>query len=113
MVESWVTQLRRGMLELCILCFLDKGESYGYEIVHELSRIEDLVVSESTVYPILSRLRKEGLLKVRAVPSPSGPPRKYFSLSAAGGKYYADISKRWSSIQASVEALQNLSKETT
>jgi len=94
-MDGWITQLRKGLLEVCLLNVLRRGESYGYEIVQELKRIEELAVSESTVYPILSRLRNEGLLKVRDVPSPAGPPRRYFSLTVAGKLRVAEMNAYW------------------
>jgi len=94
-MDGWITQLRKGLLEVCLLNVLRRGESYGYEIVQELKRIEELAVSESTVYPILSRLRNEGLLKVRDVPSPAGPPRRYFSLTVAGKLRVAEMNTYW------------------
>ena len=59
MIEGWITQLRKGLLEYCVLLVLRRGENYGYEIVQALKRMEDLAVSETTVYPILARLRDE------------------------------------------------------
>ena len=94
-MDGWITQLRKGLLEVCLLNVLRRGESYGYEIVQELKRIEELAVSESTVYPILSRLRNEGLLKVCDVPSPAGPPRRYFSLTVAGKLRVAEMNAYW------------------
>ncbi len=75
-MDSWITQLRKGLIELCVLNLLEQGESYGYEILQALQEIEELVVTDSTVYPILSRLRKDGCLKVQVKPSSSGPPPK-------------------------------------
>ena len=62
MIDGWITQLRKGLLEYCVLLALRRGERYGYELVQALQRSEDLAVSESTVYPILARLRAEGFL---------------------------------------------------
>lgn len=94
-MDGWITQLRKGLLDFCILNVLRRGESYGYEIVQELKRVEELAVSESTVYPILARLRGEGLLKVRDVPSPAGPPRRYFALTVAGKLRIAEMNTYW------------------
>lgn len=72
MIDGWITQLRKGVLEYCVLLVLRRGESYGYEIVQALKRIEDLAVSESTVYPILGRLREEGFLNRATCRRPRG-----------------------------------------
>lgn len=105
MIEGWITQLRKGVLEYCVLLVLRRGESYGYEIVQALKRIEDLSVSESTVYPILGRLRAEGCLKSRDVPSAAGPPRRYFSLTPQGKVRLAEMNAYWPVL---VEAMKQL-----
>lgn len=108
MIEGWITQLRKGLLEYCILLVLRRGESYGYEIVQALKRIEDLSVSESTVYPILTRLREEQLLKARDVASASGPPRRYFSLTPRGKIRLAEMNAYWPALIQSIDQLKNL-----
>jgi PadR family transcriptional regulator PadR len=106
MIEGWITQLRKGLLEYCVLLVLRRGESYGYEIVQALKRMDDLSVSESTVYPILGRLRNENLLKVRDVPSPSGPPRRYFALTPRGKIRLAEMNAYWPLLTETVERLK-------
>ncbi|MEI8353458.1 MAG: PadR family transcriptional regulator [Lentisphaerota bacterium] len=106
MIEGWITQLRKGLLEYCVLLVLRRGESYGYEIVQALKRMDDLSVSESTVYPILGRLRNENLLKVRDVPSPSGPPRRYFALTPRGKIRLAEMNAYWPVLTETVERLK-------
>jgi PadR family transcriptional regulator, regulatory protein PadR len=106
MIEGWITQLRKGLLEYCVLLVLRRGESYGYEIVQALKRMDDLSVSESTVYPILGRLRNENLLKVRDVPSPSGPPRRYFALTPHGKIRLAEMNAYWPVLTETVERLK-------
>jgi PadR family transcriptional regulator PadR len=98
--------LRKGLLEYCVLLVLRRGESYGYEIVQALKRMDDLSVSESTVYPILGRLRNEHLLKVRDVPSPSGPPRRYFALTPRGKIRLAEMNAYWPVLTETVERLK-------
>ena len=105
-MNSWVTQLRKGLLEFCVLNVLRHGESYGYEIVQALKKVEELSVSESTAYPILSRLREEGYLKMRDVPSPSGPPRRYFSLTVAGKLRVAEMNAYWELLGTAISNLQ-------
>ena len=106
MIDGWVSQLRRGLLEYCVLNVLCRGESYGYELVQSLQRIDGLAVSESTLYPILSRLRAEQFLKVRDVPSENGPPRRYFSLTPAGRVRLAEMNAHWSQLQKALERLK-------
>lgn len=83
-LENWATQARKGVLELCILAQLRNGELYGYDITKSLSRLPGVVVAEGTVYLIMSRLKKDGLLEARLVESSTGPARKYYSLSKRG-----------------------------
>lgn len=106
MIESWITQLRKGLLEYCVLTVLSGGESYGYEIVAALGRNEEFSVSESTVYPILARLRQEGYLKVRDVPSPQGPTRRYFSLTAIGRVRLAEMNNHLKQINRAIAKLK-------
>ncbi|MBW7909356.1 MAG: helix-turn-helix transcriptional regulator [Kiritimatiellae bacterium] len=106
MNDSWTTQWRKGLLEYCLLLVLSRGESYGYEIVQALQQVEALAVSESTVYPILTRLRASKLLKVRDVPSDAGPPRRYFALTALGRIRLAEMQAYWKLLSESVEQLK-------
>lgn len=106
MIEGWITQLRKGLLEYCVLLVLRGGESYGYEIVQALKKMEDLSVSESTVYPILTRLRDEQILKARDVPSAAGPPRRYFSLTPRGKIRLAEMNAYWPALQAAIDQLK-------
>ncbi len=103
---TWVTQLRKGLMEFCILNLLKHGESYGYEILQSLQAIEELVVTDSTVYPILTRLRKDGYLKVRVTPSGEGPPRRYFSLTVVGQQRLKEMNIYWGNLQAAIDRLQ-------
>ena len=106
MIDGWVTQLRKGLLEYCVLTVLRRGESYGYEIVQALQRIAALAVSESTVYPILSRLRAEKCLKTRDVPSTFGPPRRYFALTPAGRLRLAEMHAYLAMLDDALDQLQ-------
>ncbi|MCO5044898.1 MAG: helix-turn-helix transcriptional regulator [Verrucomicrobia bacterium] len=106
MNDSWTTQWRKGLLEYCLLLVLSRGESYGYEIVQALQQVEALAVSESTVYPILTRLRASKLLKVRDVPSDAGPPRRYYALTALGRIRLAEMQAYWKLLSESVEQLK-------
>lgn len=104
--DTSMSQWRRGVIEYCLLLFLSRKENYGYEIVQALRSIDALAVSESTVYPILSRLRADRILKVRDVPSDSGPPRRYFSLTADGRERLAEMEAYWVSLSNAVNHLK-------
>ncbi|MFA6172573.1 MAG: PadR family transcriptional regulator [Kiritimatiellales bacterium] len=106
-MDSWITQLRKGLIELCVLNLLEQGESYGYEILQALQKIEELVVTDSTVYPILSRLRKDGCLKVQVKPSSSGPPRRYFSLTTLGRQRAREMNLYWDNLQTAIARLKS------
>lgn len=111
MIDGWITQLRKGVLEYCVLTVLSRGESYGYEIVQALKDMDELAVSESTVYPILSRLREEKFLKVRDVPSDAGPPRRYFSLTAMGKVRLAEMNEYLGLLNAALARLKNAKRK--
>ena len=83
---KWVTQLRKGVLELCILGLLSRGELYAYDLVKLLAQNRALMITEGTIYPLLSRLRVAGLITARLEESSSGPARKYYSLTREGRK---------------------------
>ena len=82
--ENWETQMRKGWLELAILANLWEDKLYGLEIIRRLQAQSDLLLAEGTIYPILSRLKRDGLVDSNWVESESGHPRKYYWLTAAG-----------------------------
>ena len=84
--DNWTIQVRKGILELCILNALESKERYGYDLVKTLVSISGLGVTEGTIYPLLSRLRVQGLVKTRIEESLAGPARKYYTLTAKGKK---------------------------
>lgn len=81
---NWAVQIRRGWIELCVLKALERGERYGYDLVRTLASLPGLGVTEGTLYPLLSRLRLQGLVSTRLVESPEGPARKYYTLTPHG-----------------------------
>lgn len=109
-MKEWVQQLRKGLLEFCLLNLLKIGENYGYQIVQQLKEIEELSVSESTVYPILARLKQERYLEVRTMASPGGPPRRCFSLSGKGETYLEEMNTYWAKLVQAVEKIKNNNK---
>lgn len=90
-----MAQMRRGSLELCILAILSRGKRYGYDIVHALSAAEGLVIKEGTIYPLLNRLRAEGLVDAEWEPSPQGPRRKYYTLTPNGERALEQMRAQW------------------
>ena len=102
-LTNWVTQLRKGILEFCVLNVLEDTSLYGYDIVRRLRALEVLVISEGTIYPILSRLRKEGLLETYLEESPQGPARKYYKLTSRGTDILGEMRRVWTSMTDGVE----------
>jgi len=82
--DNWTVQVRKGLLDYCILNALAERERYGYELVKTLAGIPGLGVTEGTLYPLLSRLRLQGLISARLEESPEGPARKYYALTRQG-----------------------------
>ncbi len=102
---TWLSQMRKGILELCVLAVVTREETYGYAIVETLGKIPGMEVTESTIYPLLARLCSEGLLKHRMAKSPNGPARRYYSLSVSGKKRLNELSSAWGTIVDSVSTL--------
>ena len=105
MDASWLGQMRKGVLELCVMAIIAKSETYGYSVVELLGKIPGMEVTESTVYPLLARLASEGLLKQRTAKSPNGPSRRYYNLSASGHQRLNELSSAWGTIVDSVSSL--------
>jgi len=105
MDTTWLSQMRKGILELCVLAVVSREETYGYAIVETLGKIPGMEVTESTIYPLLARLCSEGLLKHRMAKSPSGPARRYYSLSTSGNQRLNELSSAWGTIVDSVSSL--------
>ncbi|MGD8396591.1 MAG: PadR family transcriptional regulator [Candidatus Eiseniibacteriota bacterium] len=104
-MKTWVVQLRKGVVELTVLAALRDGETYGYELLQRINRIEGLALTESTVYPLLARLARDRLVQVRAAPSPSGPPRRYYQLTSLGRSRLGEMSQHWQDVRDAVDAL--------
>jgi PadR family transcriptional regulator PadR len=103
--RAWVAQLRKGLVELLVLAALRHEEVYGYQLLQRLASMNGLSLTESTLYPVLGRLADDRLVAVRQVPSPSGPPRRYYRLTAAGERRLGDMLVYWKEINASIDAL--------
>jgi PadR family transcriptional regulator PadR len=104
-VDKWEVQLRKGCLELAILAGLWDGKLYGLEILRRLESDSDLIVSEGTVYPLLSRLKVLGLVRSEWVESDAGHPRKYYTLTAAGRQRGREMAGMWSRFSSSLTRL--------
>lgn len=100
------TQLKKGILELCVLAVLDKKDCYGYELVNEISK--DIEISDGTIYPILRRLNKEGYFTTYLQESTEGPPRKYYKLTDLGKETRKKLTQEWETF---VERVNNILKE--
>ncbi len=94
-------QMRKGILEYCILAILSREDSYAPKIIAELKQSEMIVV-EGTLYPILTRQKNAGLLTYRWEESPQGPPRKYYSITPVGNQILKELHKSWNDISQTV-----------
>jgi PadR family transcriptional regulator PadR len=103
--DKWEVQLRKGCLELAILAALWDGKLYGLEILRRLESDSDLIVSEGTVYPLLSRLKALGLVRSEWVASDAGHPRKYYTLTPAGKQRVREMAGMWVRFSSSMSKL--------
>jgi PadR family transcriptional regulator PadR len=104
-LDNWREQLRRGGLDLAIVLALRHGRRYGLEIIRHLEAFTDLVVTEGTIYPILGRLTREGLLEAEWETGEGPHPRKYYALTAAGRRALDDMVKHWRDFSGKIERL--------
>jgi PadR family transcriptional regulator PadR len=103
--DNWERQVRKGWLELAILASLWKEKLYGLDILRRLENHSDLILAEGTIYPILNRLKADGLVDSRWVEGEAGHPRKYYSLTAAGRRRAVAMARYASSFHSSIDAL--------
>lgn len=103
--KNTITQMRRGILEFCIVSLLDDQEVYTSELIDRLKNA-NLIVTDGTLYPLLNRLQKAELLQYRWAESDAGPPRKYYSLTKLGETYLNQLDKAWQAITESVESIR-------
>jgi PadR family transcriptional regulator PadR len=103
--DSAISQLRRGVLEFCVLALLRDGERYGFELVRTLADAGGLVTTEGTLYPLLARLRRDGVVETTWRESSSGPPRRYYRLTAAGHEALSAFSAEWARFRTSVDTM--------
>src|SRR5438874_4859296 len=103
--ETWQEQLRRGALDLAILLAVATGPRYGLSIIQHLEAFTDLVVTEGTIYPILGRLTREGLLAAKWVEGEAPHARKYYQLTRLGQKRVADMTGAWRAFTEKIDRL--------
>lgn len=106
-VENTKSQMRKGMLEYCILLLLRRKSCYANDIITHLKQA-DMIVVEGTLYPLLSRLKTDGLLKYEWRESKQGPPRKYYALTMDGEEALSQLDASWNELANTVSFLQNI-----
>ncbi|MBB6273188.1 PadR family transcriptional regulator PadR [Pedobacter cryoconitis] len=104
--ENTQTQMRKGILEYCVLLIISRGEIYASDIIAELKSAKLLVV-EGTLYPLLTRLKNNGLLSYNWVESTSGPPRKYYTLTPLGTSILAQLDGTWQELSFAIAKSKN------
>ncbi len=109
-IQNTQSQMRKGVLEFCILSIIRHGEVYPSDIVEKM-KAANLHILEGTLYPLLTRLKNAGLLTYRWVESNSGPPRKYFLMTETGLAFYAELENTWEELAGAVKTLTDMSPE--
>jgi PadR family transcriptional regulator, regulatory protein PadR len=102
---SLLAQMRRGALEYCVMALLEDQERYGFELVQKLAEVDGMVTTEGTIYPLLSRLRRDGVVDTAWRESASGPPRRYYRLTPAGRRALASFREEWVRFRTAVDEL--------
>ncbi|TVQ50295.1 MAG: PadR family transcriptional regulator [Saprospirales bacterium] len=105
--EKINSQMKKGVLEMCILAIISEEDVYTSDIIEKL-KTKNLIVVEGTLYPLLTRLKKSGILDYYWVESPSGPPRKYFKLTETGKEFYRELHQSWNEL---VQAVSNITSK--
>ena len=105
-VENAKAQMRKGILEYCILSILEQGDAYASDIINKLKESE-LIVVEGTLYPLLTRQKNSGLLSYRWEESTQGPPRKYYALTDDGKGFLKELDVAWKELGDAIKAIKN------
>ena len=103
LAESIQTQLRKGVLELCVLTLLSRGDNYGYEIASRL--MQEVGMGEGTIYPLMRRMQDDGQVSTYLMEAPGGPPRKYYRITETGKATLKAQREEWKSFMTSVEKM--------
>ena len=106
-VDNMKSQMRKGILEYCILLILDRRRAYANDVIQLLQEAR-LIVVEGTLYPLLTRLKNMDLLNYQWIESTQGPPRKYYELTAEGKKFLVELEQAWSEVGDTIKHLQEL-----
>lgn len=109
-IENTQVQMRKGILEFCILHIIARGEVYASDMLEELTSAKIMVV-EGTLYPLLTRLRKAGLVDYKWVESSSGPPRKYYTLTEAGKTFLGTLDTTWNELVSSTNKIISIKRK--
>jgi PadR family transcriptional regulator PadR len=104
--DNWTVQVRKGVLELCILTAMSGEERYGYALVKELVEVPGLQVAEGSIYPLLSRLKQNGFVETRLEESSDGPARKYYKLTEKGRNQLVLMRKYFRQLTLAVQQLE-------
>lgn len=111
-VDNAKSQMRKGMLEYCVLLLLSREAAYANDIIVRLKDAE-LIVVEGTLYPLLTRLKREGLLSYEWRESSQGPPRKYYALTDEGRTFLKGLDVAWTALTHTVDRLKDMPQSTT
>lgn len=103
-IENTASQMRKGVLEFCVLSVIRKGEAYPSDIIEQM-KSANFQLLEGTLYPLLTRLKNSGMVNYRWVESSSGPPRKYFSLTEKGQLFYQELENTWNEMVNAVNGV--------
>ncbi|CAI9430144.1 lineage-specific thermal regulator protein [Candidatus Ornithobacterium hominis] len=103
-IEKSRTQMRKGSLELCILSIIQRSDAYAPEIIEELKQ-NQIIVVEGTIYPLLTRLKNNGILEYRWEESSSGPPRKYYTLTSDGEEFLNQLKQTWIQLSQTIQKI--------
>ena len=107
--ENTQIQMRKGIIEFCVLQIISRGEVYASDMLEELTTAK-IVVMEGTLYPLLTRLRKSGLVEYKWVESASGPPRKYYTITPLGLEFLQKLAITWKQLVDSIEKISDHQK---
>ncbi|BDD06352.1 PadR family transcriptional regulator [Aureibacter tunicatorum] len=105
-IDKWKSQVKKGTLAFIILNTLQNRELYGYELIETVRVHTEIEIAEGTLYPLMNRLKKEGLVEAKWVEQESGIPRKYYNLTVSGVKTLEKMSKYWNELEESIKKLK-------
>lgn len=107
-ITRWQSQIKKGLFEYIIMLLLQKKERYGYELISEIKQMADMDIAEGTIYPLLSRLKKEKLVDSRWVEMEEGVPRKYYKLTELGNEYLETMYQYLGELMQAIADLKNV-----